>query len=443
MKSLDKANGLIILDTVPGSIAEEMGLEQGDLLLSINGIIIKDILDYQFYSTESYVTINIEKKNGDFWELEIENDDEQDLGIIFSVTGLEKISRCKNKCIFCFVDQMPKGLRKTLYVKDDDYRLSFTQGSFVTLSNLTHDDLLRIIRLKLSPLFVSVHTTNPKLRAEMMGNKNAGQILSQLETLTNAGIEINAQAVIVPGINDGNELDRTIEDLIGLWPGVRNLAVVPVGLTGFRKNLVKLEKFNKNQAGEVVAKVKAWQNHCLKSKDYPFVFASDEFYFTADKKIPSGSRYADYPQIENGVGLTRIFLDQWKAIKKIIPLRVEKKIKVVMVTGMLGRTIIEPIVSKLNEVHNLQVSLLTVENSFFGPTVTAAGLLSGSDILIHQAELSQYQLVILPANMFKADSRITLDDITLEKLEKGIGTKVSVAEGPREIINTILEITGG
>lgn len=438
-----KTKGLTVSDSTEGSIAEEMGITQGDTVRSVNGFVIHDILDYQFLTNDSLVNIELRKKNGEIWELEIEKDFDQDIGISFTGTGLETITRCTNKCIFCFVDQMPKGMRKSLYVKDDDYRLSFLQGSFITLANLTEKDFEKIIRLRLSPLYVSVHTTNPELRKKVLGSPRAGDILTQLKRLTDEGIEVHAQAVICPGVNDGIELERTIKELSHLWPGVKSLAVVPVGLTNFRQKLFNLEKFKQIQAAAVINKIEDWQNNCLKTFDYPFVFASDEFYFLAEKEIPSLPLYADFPQIENGVGLTRLFLDQWNTVQKQLPTGVNKPLSVTLVTGMLGKLIMEPVAKRLNQIDNLKVSVLAVQNNYFGPSVTVSGLLTGSDVLNHREALTGSQLVLLPATMLKMDSPITLDDISLNELEKRIGTMVRSAQEPEEILETILEITGG
>lgn len=443
MNTKQCSKGLKISEIVTGSIAQEIGIENDDCIISVNGVEINDLLDYKYYTTDNCVNISLQKANGDLWELDIEKDFDEDLGLSFAATGLEKITQCRNKCIFCFVDQMPKGLRDTLYVKDDDYRLSFLQGSFITMVNLTEQDLERIIRLKLSPLYVSVHTTNPELRQKILGNNKAGDILYKLKRLTDAGIEVHAQAVICPGINDGTELDRTVQELTGLWPGIKTLALVPVGLTSFRQGLLKLEKFNTSQAIEIVNKVKGWQECCLKTYKYPFVFASDEFYYLAQKDVPSSERYADFPQIENGVGLTRLFLDEWTALEGKLPSKVKKPLSVVLITGMLGKSLIKPVAERLNKIYNLKVSMLALENDFFGPSVTVAGLLTGSDLIKHCKDLVGNDLAILPSAMFKADCPVTIDNITLDELEKNIGIMIKTSEGPEELLKIILEITGG
>ncbi|MFZ5632686.1 MAG: DUF512 domain-containing protein [Bacillota bacterium] len=432
-----KDRGLTVGRVADGSIAAETGVEPGDTIVSINGRAVTDLLDYYFFVRDPLVTIGLLKEAGECWELEIEKDCDQDLGIEFKTTGLEKITACRNKCIFCFVDQMPEGLRKSLYIKDDDYRLSFLQGTFITLTNTPEQELSRISGLRLSPLYVSVHTTNPELRKKMMGNPRAGEILRQLEYLAGQGIEIHTQAVLCPGINDGRELDKTVADLVGLWPGIKSLAVVPVGLTGRREGLYPLRQFKSAEAGEIVNKVRGWQDGCLKSFNYPFVFASDEFYFLAGREIPPRRRYADFPQTENGVGLTRLFLDEWSRVKRKIPGEINRPLSVVMVTGRLGRPILQPVAEHLNRVKNLSARVLAVKNDFFGHTVTAAGLLTGRDILKYKDQLTKSDMVILPSAVIRHEGHFTLDGMTPEELEADIGVTLRTAAGPAELVDII------
>lgn len=437
-----REKGLTVGHVTAGSIAEELGVDPGDTLLSVNGQPLADVLDYYYLVRDDLLVVDLQKEGGDRWELEIEKDPEQDLGIEFKATGLERITGCSNKCIFCFVDQMPKGLRKTLYIKDDDYRLSFLQGSFITLTNLSRRDFGRIAGLRLSPLYVSVHTTNPDLRRKMMGNPRAGEILSQLEKLASEGIEVHTQAVICPGINDGAELDRTVADLAGMWPGVKSLAVVPVGITGAREGLFPIRQFTPEEAAEIVDRVRGWQDKYLKSFKYPFVFAGDEFYLLAGREIPPRRRYADFPQTENGVGLTRLFLDQWARVKKRLPGRINRPLKISMVTGTLARPILDSVVDFLNLVENLRVEVAAVKNDFFGHTVTVAGLLTGKDILKTREQLNKSDVVILPASVMRRDCLTTLDGATLEDLEAAIGTAVTTASGPADLAKIIKDAAG-
>ncbi|MHB8919398.1 MAG: DUF512 domain-containing protein [Desulfocucumaceae bacterium] len=437
-----KKKGLTVGNVAGRSIAEEVGVEAGDTLLSVNSQPVTDLLDYLFYSREQLLIIELQKNNGDLWELEIEKEPELDLGIEFEATGLEKIKSCANRCIFCFVDQMPPGLRDTLYVKDDDYRLSFLQGSFITLTNLSDRDFHRISRLRLSPLYVSVHTTDPGLRKEIMGSPRAGEIMERLKYLAGRGIDLHTQAVICPDINDGGQLDRTVSDLSGLWPGVKSLAVVPAGLTAMRKHLHPIRQFSPGEASEIVGKIRGWQDKFLKYFKYPFVFASDEFYFLAGMDIPTRARYADFPQTENGVGLARLFLDEWSRAKRRLPGEIKKTLSVSLVTGMLGPRLLDPVTEGLNMVKNLKASVVAIENRFFGRTVTTAGLLTGKDILGSRDRMKGSDIVIIPESVTRRDSRLTLDQMTVEDLKAGIGAEVTTASGPTELIRIIKNAAG-
>lgn len=436
-----KKKGITVGQVYEGSIAEEVEIEKGDVLLSINGHQVQDVLDYHFYTREETVSLELLRKD-ELWVIDIEKDADEDIGLAFSRTGLEIITPCANKCRFCFVDQMPANMRKSLYIKDDDYRLSFLQGSFITLTNLSEKELLRIAELKLTPLYVSVHTTNPELRRIIMGNRRAGQILSQIEFLTARGIEIHAQAVICPELNDGSELARTVSDLAALWPRVKSLAIVPVGLTGCREGLYPLRNFSPAEASEIVNKIKGWQDGCLKSFNNPFVYASDEFYFIAGKNIPSSSRYADFPQTENGVGLSRLFLDEWARAKKKLPLKMDCPLKITLITGTLGKRLLEPVVDCLNKIENLHAEALEVKNHFFGHTVTVAGLLTGRDIIKISSHYKNSDLVILPSTLLKRDEEILLDGIVPADIAKAAGTNIVLADGPAELVNIIRKAAG-
>jgi len=436
-----KKAGLKIGSVTGGSIAKEVGLEKGDTILSLNGHPVTDILDYYFYTRDSLVNIDILKQSGEHWDLEIEKETDQELGVDLECTGLESITRCANKCIFCFVDQMPGGLRDSLYVKDDDYRLSFMQGSFITLTNMSDQDFKRIARLRLSPLYVSVHASNPELRVKILGNPRAGDVYKRLQYLAEKGIEIHTQAVICPGVNDGDELDRTVADMVSLWPGVRSLAVVPVGLTAQREGLSSIRSFTQQEALLIINKVKGWQDCCNKSFGYPFVFAGDEFYFLANTRIPHMERYADFPQTENGVGLTRLFKDEWIRAKRKLPAEMPRPLRISLVTGLLGKKVLDPVADRLNRISNLEVKVVAVKNKFFGESVTVAGLLTGRDILRAREELKD-SLVILPATVLRKDRCVMLDDMTAEELSADLGVPVRTAEGPRELVNILKESNG-
>lgn len=431
-----KCSGLKIFMVVTGSIAEEMGLEKGDRLTAINGAPVRDLIDFRYLEAEETLHVDITKAGGEEWVLEIEKDIDQDLGLDFGAGGFGRTIRCINKCVFCFVDQMPPGMRRTLYVKDDDYRHSFWNGNFITLTNLSKNKLKRIAMQRLSPLYISVHTTNPHLREKMLGSARAGLIMEQLRFLAEAGIEMHTQVVLCPGLNDAEQLDRTAADLSSLWPSVRSLAIVPVGLTRFRDNLYPLDVYNGEKARELIRWVHARQKAFINKLGHPFIFASDEFYLLAGMAIPVAESYDGFPQIENGVGLTRIFLDEWAEVEGSLPKEIAKQ-KFVLVTGVLGEKIIKPVAERLNKIAGLQVLVKTVENNFFGKQVTATGLVTGHDILNQVLPGEAGDLLVLPSVMLKKDEPVFLDNLSLAELAESIKAKVAVVAGPSQLVDVL------
>jgi putative radical SAM enzyme (TIGR03279 family) len=437
--------GLAVAAVEPDSIAEEIGVEPGDRIISVNQRPVNDIIDYRFLSADENILIRLEKPDGEKWELEIEKDFDEDIGVDFGPEGLGRTKRCGNKCIFCFVEQMPPAMRESLYVKDDDYRLSFLQGNFITLTNTGDGDLQRIISQRLSPLYVSVHTTHPDLRMKMMGNPGAGKILDIIRQLTLAGIEIHAQAVLCPGVNDGEELRKTVHDLTALWPGVRSLALVPVGITRYRKGLYPLHAYNKEQALEIIRMVEGWQNACVKAYGCPLVYAGDEFYLLSGLPVPQREKYADFPQIENGVGLVRLFQDSFSELERQLPVKLAAPLHVTLVTGKLAESILRPMVGRLNGIGNLKVELAGVENNFFGKTVTVAGLLTAGDIAAKlksdwETPLAgaRPDLVVIPQVMLRSGEDIFLDNMTVSGLQEALGIEVKVAGGPEDLLDIIM-----
>ncbi len=428
--------GLEISRVAPEGIAEETGLAPGDLIVAINGEPVRDLIDFYFLGTEEVLTVEVIKSNGEEWILDIEKDFDRHLGLEFSAGGFGNIRRCTNRCKFCFVDQMPRGMRKTLYIKDDDYRLSFWCGNFISLSNLAKEELERIVEQRLSPLYVSVHTTNALLRKRMLGNSRAGLIMEQLRYLAGAGIEMHTQVVLCPGLNDGEELERTVTELAGFWPAVSSLAVVPVGLTRFRHGLFPLRQVNREEARGLVRWVHNRQKQYLNQLENPFIFASDEFYLLSDIPVPPAEKYAGFPQVENGVGPVRLFKDAWNEVEKGLPAETTP-LKAIIVTGCLGKKVLGPVANRLNQIAGLDVKVKTVKNNYFGPQVTVAGLITGGDI-IKQIKISETSdLVVLPAVMLK-DKNIFLDDLTLKDLVTRLGISVAVAEGPRQLAEILL-----
>lgn len=434
------SNGLLITGVDRESIAEELGIQPGDRLVAINARPVQDILDYRFLSANEELVVRIVTGEGEDWEIEIEKDYEEDLGLDFGEHSFGPTRRCHNRCLFCFVDQMAPKMRDTLYIKDDDYRLSFWQGNFVTLTNVKEAELQRIIEQKLGPLYISVHTTNPELRRRMLNNRHAGNIMDQLTRLAEAGIEMQTQVVLCPDINDGKELEKTIEDLAGLWPEVHSLAVVPVGITRYREGLHALRPFSRGEACEVVELIESYQRKFMAGWDYPFVFASDEFYVMAGKSIPPTENYGDFPQTENGVGLARLFLDEWKEVQQELPHRLEENRTVTLVTGTSGEPFLRQVVERLNQVAGLQVNLEVVKNTFFGETVTVTGLLTAQDIIAGLRGKEIGQLLLLPTVMLRNGEDLFLDDLRVSDVSESIGVPVEVVEGPRGLVEAVLGI---
>lgn len=429
--------GLEIFQVEPDSIASELGLEPGDRIVRVNGAPVRDLIDFAYLAAEESLELEVTKKNGACWELEIEKDFDEKLGVDFGPGNFGPTIKCANKCIFCFVDQMPRHMRQTLYLKDDDYRLSFWHGNFITLTNLTDNQLRRIAGQRLSPLYISVHTTNPALREHMLGNPKAGLIMAQLKYLAGAGIEMHAQVVLCPGINDGKELERTCADLAGLWPAIRSLAIVPVGLTRYRQNVPPLRVFAQEEAARLVQWVTRRQDAFLERLEHPFVFAADELYLLAGIPVPPADRYDGFPQAENGVGLTRLFLDEWEAVKRTLPEAAPRR-KVTLATGRLGAKILAPVAAGLNAVKGLEVSVTAVPSRFWGEQITVAGLITGQDLLARLDPEQIGDLLVLPAVMLKKDAAVFLDGLTLPELAKRLGKPVAVADGPRQLVEAVI-----
>jgi putative radical SAM enzyme (TIGR03279 family) len=407
------------------------------VLLQVNGQEITDILDYQYLTADENLQVLVQRYNGEHWLLEIEKDYDESLGLAFQDGGWGTTRQCGNKCIFCFVDQMPGQMRPTLYINDDDYRLSFAQGNFITLTNVGAPDLGRIAQMRLSPLYISVHTTNPALRLKMMGNPRADRIMDQLRFLAQAGIQMHTQVVLCPGINDGPELTRTISDLGELWPAVRSLAVVPVGLTGCRQGLYNLRPYNAPQAQAVVQEVQRWQKIFTTEYQYPQVFASDEFHLLAGAPIPAAQSYGGFPQTENGVGLVRLFMDEWQQLAERLPDRIEQPLHCSLVTGTLAESVLTPVVAELNRIVGLQVDLQVLENNYFGKTVTVAGLLTGQDLLENLAGRDLGHRLFIPGVMLREGDQVFLDDLTLAELSHRLNVQIYPVDSPGELVHLL------
>lgn len=413
-------NRHLIKSVTPGSIAEEMEIEAGDYLLEVNGTPIVDIFDYQLLCMDEFIDVVIEKSNGEQWELEIEKDENEELGLEFENGLMDEYRSCCNKCMFCFIDQMPPGMRETLYFKDDDSRLSFLQGNYITLTNMNENDVDRIIRYNLSPINISVHTTNPKLRCKMLNNRFAGDKLKYIDRLNAADVEMNGQVVLCKNVNDKEELERTISDLEKYIPNMRSVSIVPSGLTKFREGLYPLELFEKEDACAVIDTIEKWQKHFYEKYGMHFIHASDEWYILAEREMPEEERYDGYLQLENGVGMIRNFIEEVKDYLDSIE-GDDRVINVSTISGVLAYDTIKSSCDKINKKFpNVNVHVYKIINDYFGHSITVTGLLTGQDIC---AQLSGKELgdnLLLPTNTLKADENIFLDDMTLEELENNL-----------------------
>ncbi len=410
----------IVSNVLPGSIAEELEIARGDELVSVNGTEIGDILDYHYLCNEEYLMVLIRKPNGEEWELEIEKEFEEDLGLEFENAFMDEYRSCCNKCIFCFIDQMPKGMRKTLYFKDDDSRLSFLQGNYITLTNLSESDMERIIRYHLEPINISFHTMDPQLRCKMLNNRFAGEALKKADRLAKAGIEMNGQIVLCKGINDGDQLEHSIAALTKYLPHLKSVSVVPVGLTRFREGLYPLEPFTAKDAERVLEAIHRWQRNLYQIYGTHFVHAGDEWYLLAGRDLPPEETYDGYLQLENGVGMIRLFLTE---VREELNGRAgdAREHELSIATGVLAAPYLEEAVGELQKKYpGVKVHIHAVKNAFFGERITVAGLLTGQDILAALRGKTLGERLLLPGCMFRSGEEIFLDDISLNELEMAL-----------------------
>ena len=409
----------VISEILNGSIAQELDFQAGEKIISINGEKPQDMIDYRYLVCSEDIEIEIEKLNGEIEVYEIEKDFDEDLGIVFDSAVFDRIKPCTNHCIFCFVDQQPEGLRKSLYIKDDDYRLSYLQGTYITLTNLTQKDKERIGKLHLGPLYVSVHTTNPELRANMLRNPKAANILKDLEWLKKADIPIHAQIVLCPGYNDGKELERTFSDLENFSSIIQSVAVVPVGITRFHKNNLKL--ITPENALHVIKQI---ENFNKKLKKH-IAMASDEFFIKADYPIPEKKYYGNFSQLEDGVGALRLLIDDFEKTKKKLPKAICSTKELYFAVSQSANKVMKNIISELNKIENLNCKIIELKNNFFGENVTVAGLITGND-LIEQTKDKNIKNLIIPSIMLRPYTTDFLDGLTVKDVEKATGSKLFV-----------------
>lgn len=419
-------NGLVVSKVLEDSIAAEMEIEPGDIILQVDDQVITDVLDLQYYTADSEFNLIIQKKNDEIWELEIEKEPGEILGIEVDSVSVKGLKKCNNNCLFCFVKQMPPGLRGSLYDRDDDYRLSVTQGSYITLSNLTPKDFKRIIELHISPLYISVHAWNPTARTNLMRNPKAGRIPDQIRQLAEAGLTLHTQIVLVPGYNDKEVLAETVENLASYYPAVQSIGVVPVGLTKHRENLPDLRTVNKSEAQEILDAGVRWQTDFKAKTGINLVYFSDELYIIASRDFPEVSEYDDFPQIENGIGMAAKFNAEVSFCLPDIPEQIPNR-NVHIITGVSAGNMFRFWAKELSRVKGLNVHVHEVVNNFFGATVTVAGLLTAQDIAAQLGDL-QGDYFLIPKVMLKADEEIFLDDYSIDWLEQRINGHAVVIE---------------
>ncbi len=428
---------------LPDSIAEEIGFEPGDAIISINNTRPRDLIDYRFLCSDEYLELEVLDTKGTSHQIEIEKDYDEDLGLEFETALFDGLIQCNNHCPFCFIDQQPPGKRESLYYKDDDYRLSFLYGSYLTLTNLTKKEWRRIEQMRLSPLYVSVHATEPKIRTRLLKNPRAGLIMSQFQWFQDRRLQIHAQVVVCPGINDGIHLERTLLDLAsfhqGEYPAIASVAVVPVGLTRFRPTQDELIPVTQEKAAEVITQVQAIQKKFKHKFGSNFVWLADEWFLIARQDIPAESHYEDYPQIGNGVGSIRLFLKEFQATaEKMLPSRIDQPRRFTWVVGNAVERAFQPLVTQLNAVENLEVNLIALRSEYWGQEITVTGLLTGQDLLAGLAEQDLGEGILLPSLMLKHDDTKFLDDRTIEEVAAHLNVEIFPVNGVEKLIARLL-----
>ena len=430
---------------LPGSIAEELEITTGDRLISINGNEMEDIFDYQFLTQDEYIEVLIEKPDGEQWLLEVDKDADEDLGIEFENGLMDEYRHCCNKCVFCFIDQMPPGMRETLYFKDDDSRLSFLQGNYVTLTNMSESDIERICKYHLSPINISFQTMNPELRCKMLNNRFAGEALKKVDILKEAGICMNGQIVLCKGLNDGAELEFSIREMMKYIPNLESVSVVPVGLTRFREGLYPLEPFEKEDAIRVIQTIEKYQKECYEKYGIHFIHASDEWYLLAEMELPEEERYDGYLQLENGVGMLRLLKNEFEAALK------ERKRKdkmrgsqlkgeISLATGLLAYSTILSMAEQIMEAYpGVRIHVYPITNYFFGERITVSGLLTGQDLMQQLTGKNLGSTLLLPENVLRSGEDVFLDDIRLGELENALQVPVNIVKSSGyDFVETIL-----
>lgn len=418
-----------IADVLDGSLAQKSGIKPGEYLLSINRKPVEDVLDYKFLIADEYLELEIKGANGDVRTIAIEKDYDDDLGLVFDNSLMDRERVCHNHCIFCFVDQLPKGVRSTLRYKDDDWRLSFLYGNYITLTNLTDADIKRIIDLHISPLYVSIHAVDPKVRSFMLGISRPDKMMDILHEFSSNNITIHGQMVLCPGINDGPVLDDSLERLLPLWPALSSVAVVPVGLTEHRCCLYPLRSYDETAASAVLEQVKNWQKMCIKKMGTRWVFAADEFYLLAHRRWPSYASYEGFPQLENGVGLLALFEKQfYRSLDKYAKDFQHRPAKLSLVTGVSAADFMRELSRELNKRSGITINVWPIENHFFGSTVTVSGLVVGQDIIEQLKGRDLGDALLIPRCMLREGETRFLDDTSLDDVSKMLNIPIRVVD---------------
>jgi len=439
---MTREKGYLVERVSNGSVAETAGIKPGWRLLRIDNRPVEDIIDYKINEADDRLFLLFMTENGILRRIRINKNASTPLGLSFDPPTMAPLKRCRNRCVFCFVDQNPPGLRTPLYVKDDDYRLSFLYGNFITLNRLEQSEMERIIRLQLSPLYVSVHSTDPELRRTMFGTKCAEQGIINLRQLIKAGIQFHVQIVICPGYNTGENLRKTIQDLDSMGPGILSIALVPVGLTAHRDSLPSLEKVTPELASDLIDEISGMQNEFLKRRNSRFVFLADEFYNLIARSLPEAYEYEGYPQLENGVGFARIFLDELNSIIQAGLPSLKREITVTLAAGHASLLQLQKMVAAFNRIKGLQINLVPANNQFFGEEVTVSGLLTGRDLRETLDGKEPGEMLFIPEAMVKEGSNLFLDNMTVDQLSTELGIPVYTAGGPNRVLSTIKQFTG-
>lgn len=433
-----RSEGGIVAGLLPGGPAESAGLQPADRVLAINGVVPRDVIDLRLDAATSHVEMDVER-DGSRFVLTIDKEPDEDLGIEFESPAFDRMKLCNNACDFCFIRGLPGGLRRSLYLKDDDFRYSFLYGNFVTLTNLAEAEWRRLIFQRLSPLRVSVHATDPELRRRLLGNSKAPAILDQIDELGSHGIRVHAQIVLMPGLNDGMALEQTIHDLAARYPAVESAAVVPVGLTQHSR-VRTIRPVQPADAASAIDTVERHQRADRKQLGARFAYAGDELYLLAGRPLPPASAYEDYPQLQNGVGLVQLFRDGWRRAARRLPATVESSTTVCWASGALMAPILDELAEDLRGIQGLAVEVLAVENTLFGGEVSVAGLVPGADVVRSLAS-GRYDRIVLPRAMFDTEGRQTIDGWTTAQMVEALGTEVVVALGPADLIVETLRPT--